>query len=63
MKNPKCKCGRIACVCRIIKKHSAKCKMRIAATGAIAIECDHGYDCCPICDPCTCSAKNSNPHS
>lgn len=22
----------------------------------VGIECDHGYDVCPVCDPCTCSS-------
>lgn len=35
--------------------HQATCKFRRAATCAVGIECEHGRDCCPICDPCTCS--------
>lgn len=38
--------------------HKKKCKFRIAATCAVAIECPHGYDACPQCDPCTCTAEN-----
>jgi len=34
--------------------HRAKCGMRVAALGAVAVECPHGFDCCPECDPCTC---------
>lgn len=51
-------CGHIACVCKIQKIHDEDCKFRVAATCPAAIECDHGYDVCPICDPCTCSSKN-----
>lgn len=48
-------CGHLACVCGIIEAHTDEnCKFRIAATCAYGIECDHGYDVCPICDPCTC---------
>ncbi len=53
----KCKCGHIACVCNIEQNHAVECKFRIAATGSVAIECDHGYDVCPICDPCTCDPE------
>lgn len=37
-----------------MSNHVPECKFRIAASGPIAIECEHGYDCCPKCDPCTC---------
>lgn len=35
-------------------KHNERCKFRRSATCAVAIECEHGYVVCPICDPCTC---------
>lgn len=59
MKNEKCNCGckicgHISCVCKVIEKHDSNCKYRKAATCPVGIECDHGYDVCPICDPCTC---------
>lgn len=47
-------CGHISCVCAIQKRHDETCKLRIAATTPVGIECDHGRDVCPICDPCTC---------
>ncbi len=54
---PKCNfiCTRpgIDCACRHAK-HADDCPFKIAATMTIAIECDHGYDVCPKCDPCTC---------
>jgi hypothetical protein len=49
------RCGYLACVCRIKAEHEEGCRFRIAAAGAVGIECDHGYDVCPTCDPCTCS--------
>ena len=49
-----CRCGHIACVCNIETNHSEDCKFRRAATCSVGIECEHGYDVCPICDPCTC---------
>jgi hypothetical protein len=57
-KRPNCgcsKCGHLACVCKIIAAHpDPKCDFRFSATCAVPVECKHGYDVCPICDPCTC---------
>lgn len=47
-------CGHLACVCGIRREHDEECKFRIAATGSVGIECSHGRDVCPVCDPCTC---------
>ncbi len=47
-------CNFLACICTIEQLHDVKCKFRISATCAIAIECEHGFDVCPKCDPCTC---------
>jgi hypothetical protein len=47
------KCDHFACVCNILATHNEKCLYRLATTG-VAIECEHGYDVCPRCDPCTC---------
>lgn len=38
--------------------HDPDCRFRIAATSAAGIECEHGYDVCPICDPCTCEGAD-----
>lgn len=38
--------------------HLEGCKFNNAVTG-IAIECEHGYDVCPKCDPCTCALINA----
>lgn len=35
--------------------HARYCKYRISVEGAAAIECEHGFDSCPTCDPCTCA--------
>lgn len=40
--------------------HSPYCKLRIAADGTVGIECEHGQDCCPVCDACTCPAGQSS---
>ena len=34
--------------------HSSTCPLFLAANGPVGIECPHGYDVCPMCDPCTC---------
>lgn len=54
-------CGHIECVCRIKAVHAEDCKLRRSATCAVPIACEHGYDVCPICDPCTC-AVGATPH-
>lgn len=48
------KCGRLACVCEVKRVHAKDCPFQIAVSCAVAIECEHGYDVCPKCDPCTC---------
>jgi len=50
-------CGHLACVCAILKEHEEGCRFRLAAACAVPIECDHGYDVCPQCDPCSCSCS------
>lgn len=40
-------------------EHEDGCPTKLAAEGAAAIECEHGYDCCPICDRCTCDDEPS----
>lgn len=57
-----CACGHISCVCELRAQHpNLKCRFRLAATGSIGIECEHGHDVCPICDPCTCEEKSDAP--
>lgn len=42
--------------CRIRVAHpNPKCRFRVSATCPVPVECDHGYDVCPECDPCTCA--------
>lgn len=48
------KCGHFACVCEAIAAHKPDCKFLRAVAGAVPIECEHGFDVCPRCDPCTC---------
>ena len=51
------KCGHIECICAIKEQHDANCRFRISASCAVPVECEHGYDVCPICDPCTCRSE------
>lgn len=37
-----------------IGSHEPGCPLLRSATCSVAIECEHGWDCCPICDRCTC---------
>jgi hypothetical protein len=30
------------------------CPTRLAEACSVPIECEHGYDVCPVCDACTC---------
>lgn len=52
-----CTCGHIACVCNIKKNHNHDCKFMRSATCPVPIECEHGRDVCPICDPCDCDRE------
>lgn len=47
-------CGHLACVCATRTGHRPGCAFRAAVTSSVGIECEHGRDVCPICDPCTC---------
>jgi hypothetical protein len=55
-KAKRCTCGHIVCVCGVREQHDAKCRFRISMLCPIGIACEHGYDVCPKCDPCTCAA-------
>lgn len=35
-------------------EHSLDCPHWHAVNAGVGIECEHGYDVCPKCDPCTC---------
>lgn len=48
------KCGFICCICQVQKDHEPGCTYRLSMQCPVGIECDHGYDVCPLCDPCTC---------
>jgi hypothetical protein len=52
-----CTCGMISCVCHLTAGHAADCRYRKSLLCHIGVECEHGWDVCPICDPCTCGAE------
>ncbi len=47
-------CGYLSCVCKIRLDHKEHCRLRNAILCPVGIACDHGYDVCLTCDPCTC---------
>jgi hypothetical protein len=51
-----CTCGMLSCVCHLTAGHAKECRYRISLLCPVGIECEHGWDVCPICDPCTCGA-------
>ena len=34
--------------------HDPDCNFLRAMRGTMLVECEHGYDVCPRCDPCSC---------
>ncbi len=40
-----------------LQTHAHTCTFRCAVTGAVPIECDHGFDVCGTCDKCTCGVS------
>lgn len=41
------------------EEHLAGCPLGLA-TGRVAVECKHGYDVCPECDPCLCESLEND---
>lgn len=37
--------------------HDSHCLFLQAVKSSVGIECTHGHDVCPICDPCTCIGR------
>lgn len=58
---PNCTCGMIECVCAQVAPHVEGCRYRRSMLCPVAIACEHGYDVCPECDPCTCPPKGTMP--
>jgi len=54
-----CTCGMLSCICALVLAHpDESCKFRKSVTCAVGIECEHGFDVCPKCDPCTCPTRS-----
>jgi hypothetical protein len=49
------RCDRLACVCNVQATHKETCRYRVSTQCPVAVACEHGFDVCPICDPCTCN--------
>lgn len=50
-------CGNYCtCTCVLEDKHRPGCRFLMAAMLSVEIACDHGFQACPICDPCDCGA-------
>lgn len=43
--------------CDAKKSHSADCRYLRALSCSVGIECEHGRDVCPTCDPCDCKKE------
>lgn len=57
-----CPCGNlVSCTCQIETQHAKNCRYRRAATLPFDLECEHGFQACPVCDPCTCGELNLSP--
>ncbi len=53
---PTCGIIREGCICQLQKAHKPDCRFMRAARLSVELACDHGFQACPICDPCTCGA-------
>ena len=54
------KCGNlVSCVCVINQQHKADCCFRLAANLPFELACDHGFQACPLCDPCDCGVSET----
>jgi hypothetical protein len=50
-------CGNMSqCTCALSVKHKLGCRYLRAAILSVDLPCPHGFQACPICDPCTCGA-------
>ena len=42
-----------------VQGHDDDCAFARSASCAVPVECEHGYDVCPICDPCNCEKEHN----
>lgn len=45
---------------KMAEGHDKSCRFAISTRCTTPVECEHGYDVCPTCDPCTCTKKVRN---
>lgn len=52
-------CGyfKFACICKLKLVHREDCRFLRAARLTVELACDHGFQACPICDPCSCGVE------
>jgi hypothetical protein len=51
-------CGNLChCTCTLAERHRERCRFLLAARLSVELACEHGFQACPICDPCTCEPK------
>lgn len=50
------KCGHFHCICPVRERHKEDCRFRRAVELSVELACDHGFQVCPVCDPCDCGA-------
>lgn len=48
-------------IVRTARGHRRRCLCARAVRARVGIECPHGYDVCPACDPCTCGKEEEKP--
>ncbi len=51
-------CFVVCGACDASKTHKQGCRYLKSLSCWIAIECEHGLEVCPTCDPCTCGARS-----
>lgn len=55
-------CGNLVeCTCDAEKKHKEDCRYLAAMRLSVELECEHGFQACPECDPCDCGAGGEVP--
>ena len=53
---PTCGVIKEGCICALNTKHKADCRFLRAARLGVELACCHGFQACPLCDPCSCGA-------
>ncbi len=52
------RCGNLVhCTCTLQERHQPGRRFVRAAMLSVELACEHGYQACPLCDPCSCEPK------